>query len=315
MEVINTYEPWSEVAEQCVIGSLLIDPGMLADVCDLICADSFYHANHRRYFKAITEVAAKGPVDIAVVTDHLQEFSTLEPTDLAYMLEMSMNTPSFKNVMAYSKVIKGKSNERDVLIAFKNGRDALIDEDNQSSEDRINNAMAQVSALNFDEAKTETFNQSMSNVIAGIEDRLTQTGFITGLETGLKELDEATCGLQATDLIVLGARPSMGKTTLAMNIASKAALDGKEGVTLVFSMEMGQSQLQQRLLASEGGIRLHGIQRPKEMHDFEWDYLGAAAKKFTKANMVIDDSNPLKVIRSSAKRIVINPGKPLTPPF
>ena len=129
----------------------------------------------------------------------------------------------------------------------------------------------------------------MKSVIDQMEVRLTQTEVITGVKTGFDDIDRATCGLQDTDLIILGARPSMGKTTLAMNIAATSALNGKEGVTLIFSMEMSQQQLQQRLLASEGGIRLHAIQRPKEMQQHEWTLLNAATQKILKAKMVVDE--------------------------
>jgi len=303
MKTINTYQPWSQEAEQTVIGSVLTRPSMLADLTDIIAPEDFYGAQHIMYFEAIMAVSEKSAIDLITVFAHCEEFLGATREDFTYLTEITLEGVSYNNVIDYAKIVKGKSKEREVIQSFRDGHAALIDEDAGSSEERINNALAPVSALNFDEDKTETFEDGIKAVIKQLEVRLTQTEVITGLKTGLDELDQATCGLQNTDLIILGARPSMGKTTLAMNIAAAASLGATEGVTLVFSMEMSQQQLQQRLIAAEGGVRLHAIQRPKELFDYEWEGVGRATKKMLEARMVVDDRPGLNPVQMRGKCI------------
>lgn len=305
METINSYKPFSEEAEQAVLGGVLHDPDVFPDVLDTLIADDFYFpANREIYAAMLFSSDNEQPIDPVIIGQHLESRKMLDDCGgFAYLMELGGSAGTVSNTKAYLSIVKDKSRERQVIAASRVMNKEVMAEDG-TSEERINNAMACVSALDFSEKRERNWGQILKQVATNIEERHAATDTIHGLNTGFSDIDIATCGLQKTDLIILAARPAMGKTTLAMNIASEAALKCESGVTIVFSMEMGAEQLCERVLASTGGVKLSSIKSPKTMDDCEWPLFSEAIRKNKDANMVVDDRAALtpQQVRSKCLR-------------
>lgn len=300
---------YSQINEQAVLGALLIDNEKIEKVSFLSVSD-FYDLRNKKIFQAIKHLIDNNPItekpaDYITVAEYLINSGSLKREDIAgYTIELYQNTPSSENILRYAKSVKEYSLKRQAA-ALSND---LIKKAYDSSEN-IKNALsvAENSLLNIIENSDNTQNsvnslKSMINpIIDEIQDRYNNKKDITGLNTGFIDLNRFTLGLQSGDLIIIAGRPSMGKTTFAMNVAENAALNGAK--VLFFSLEMSDKQLTYRIISSLGGISLSNLQTGK-LNDTDFSNIGIATDKMQKIDLYIDDeSHSLIDIQRQSRRI------------
>ncbi|MFZ5564045.1 MAG: replicative DNA helicase [Thermodesulfobacteriota bacterium] len=304
--LLHRLPPQNIEAEESILSSILIDPdaSTLFDVLELLSAEDFYKSAHQKIFAAITALVEKNePVDLVTVKNTLQETGDLETIGgAAYLATLVDSAPYAGNARHYATIIKNKSALR-----------RLIENANEISRRCFDNPadvegvidFAERSILDVAEQKAGRDFYKLSQIIStNIETIETNQGrWITGIPSGFPRLDNLTSGFQKSDLIILAARPSMGKTALALNIARNAAIDANIPVA-VFSLEMSKEQLSMRLLTSEARIdsyRLRGGHASKQ----DWIRITDAATVLEQAPLYIDDSPGLTSmeIRAKARRL------------
>ena len=294
-------------AEQSVLGGLMLDPNAWDLVCDILVADHFYKPAHQKIFYSIAELHKKNqPIDILTVSNNLLSAGVLEDIGGAsYLAEILDATPSAVNIKSYAEIVQEKAILRDTISKCQN----VIEEAYSTKYESIENFIDTVEARFFsltDSKKTQGL-VSAADIIAGslkkIEELYEKKATITGVGTGFVDLDKATTGLQPGELVIVAARPSMGKTALGLNMAAHAALRGKRKVAF-FSLEMGSQQIMLRLLASEARIDMQNI-RVGKITDANWPQLINAASVISESHLFIDDTNGISPmeIRSKCRRL------------
>ncbi len=303
--------PHSFEAEQAIIGGLLLNNEAWNDVAERVVERDFYHRAHRQIFATIELLSSEDiPVDLVTLSEHLENKKELEGVGgIAYLAELLQLTPSAANINNYSDIVRERAIVRE-LIGVANE----IAEAGYDTEGRDSNEL-----LDFAETKVFQIAESRSNKSEGpqaIKDILKETvakiddlcknprDGITGLSSGYNDLDQMTTGFQPGDLIIVAARPSMGKTTFAMNLAENAALNADKP-TVIFSLEMPADQIMNRMLASLGRID-QGKIRTGQLDENDWASLSSTMSiLLQKGNMYIDDSSGLTPteLRSRARRI------------
>lgn len=298
------YSLFSETSEQSVLGGLLMDSSRVAEVIEVVTSEDFFLKAHQHIFRVFEKMfEASMPIDVTTVIAQLESEKVLEESGgLAYLGELATNTPSSANVVAYAKSVKDKAIEREVLIISKSMAEA-IQSDEGTSEDRVNNALSFATGFTIEDKKEKTMNQILKSVTYDIEHRF-KNQELSGISTGFNKLDERFHGLQKTDLIVIGARPSMGKTSFAMNIAENIATNGDDGAVLIFSLEMSAEQLVKKSICSLGNIAQNSL-RDGKLSDGEWTGLSQAILKLKQSGMIIDDRPSLTVQQVRAKALKI----------
>lgn len=300
--------PFSIEAEQSIIGSILIDKEAVFKVISTIDPEDFYRDEHRTIMKAVYDLAMKEkPIDIISVADSLKSKGKLDAVGgIAYLARLADSVPNSANVDYYVKIVKDKSLLRQLIsiggeiseLGFNqsNDVDALID----TAEKKI---------FSLSQKRIKTYFVQLKDFLGKsfeeIERRYKlKTGF-AGLPSGFKSLDKITGGFQASDLIIIAARPSVGKTSLATNIAEYVAGKEKKGVA-IFSLEMSKEQLVERMLCSEAMVDMQRL-RTGYLRDEDWNKLTAAYGDLYEAPIFIDDSPDITVneIRAKARRLKI----------
>ena len=301
--------PHSIEAEQSVLGGLLLDNSAWDRAGDLLTETDFYRYEHKLIYKAVGElVAATKPADVITVFEQLQMHGKAEECGgISYLNALAQSVPSAANLRRYAEIVR----ERAVLRK-------LIEASDEIATNAFNPAGRSVSQI-LDEAEGRVFQigeegqrnkqgfQSMDQLVVQLIDRVTElhengAEDVTGVRSGFYDLDKMTAGLQPGDLIVLAARPSMGKTAFALNIAENVAV--QEGLpVVVFSMEMGASQLALRMVGSLGRID-QGHLRTGRLNDDEWGRLSEAVDRLKSANVFIDETAALNAaeLRARARR-------------
>jgi replicative DNA helicase len=303
--------PQSIEAEQSVLGALLLDNGAWDRIADLLAADDFYRADHRLAFQHIGALIESGkPADALTLAESLERSGKLaEVGGAAYLAALAANTPSAANVRRYAEIVRERSIMRSLAAVGTEiadsaynpmGRDAktLVDE----AEGRVfriaeAGAKARHGFVKIDPLLTETVER-----IDMLYNRENKSDII-GLATGFLDLDRMTSGLHAGDLVIIAARPSMGKTGLAMNIVEHVALELRKAVA-VFSMEMSGTQLAMRMIGSVGRFDQHEL-RTGTFKDDDWSRLVDAVGRLNEAEIYIDDSAGLNALelRARARRL------------
>ena len=294
-EIIKTI-PSSQEAEQAVIGGLLIDPEKLPDVLELITAADFYFSENRVIFERI-EVMTESIKDINVIT-----IAELVPESFAYIVGLAKDTPSAANVVSYSAIILNRSKERQ-LIAAANTITQLAYDNDKKTEDKIIEAQAALLGMESNEGEEAAqANSAIRAVVDEIELRFNNKGAPIGLQTGIKAIDEKINGLRNANLMIIAARPAMGKTTLAMNIAENNIRQGVP--VLVFSAEMSRAELMERMVASSGNINFGKI-RSGQLVDDDWAKLSAGISHLRDKPLYIDDRGGLHInqVKASARKM------------
>jgi len=307
--------PHSIEAESSVLGGLLLDNGAWDRVGDLLVDGDFYRYEHKQVYAAIGAlVNASRPADVITVYEHLQSLGKAEEIGgLGYLNALAQYVPSASNIRRYAEIVR----ERSILRKLVSASDEIA----TNAFNTQGRAVAQI----LDEAEQKIFNigeegsrmkqgfQAMPQLVVDLLDRVQEMADsqsdITGVPTGFIDFDRMTSGLQPGDLIVLAARPSMGKTALAINIAEHVALN--EGLPVaVFSMEMGASQLAVRIVGSIGRVD-QGHLRTGKLSDDEWPRLTEAIEKLRNVSLHIDETPGLtpSELRANARRLARQCGK------
>lgn len=301
--------PQSVEAEQAVLGGLMLAPEAFDRIADQLNEQDFYRRDHQLIFRAIRELAEKNrPYDAVTLGEWFESQGLAEQVaGGAYLVELASTTPSAANIKAYAEIVRDKAVLRQ-LIEVGTGivNDGFQPEGRESGE-LLAKAEQDVFAIGELRARGRSdfvpVNKAMAEAFDVLQTRYANGGGITGMPTGYTEFDEMTAGLQPTDLLILAARPSMGKTTLALNMAEYAAMKTKKAVA-VFSMEMSASQLALRLISSTGRVNATRL-RTGQLEDEDWSRVTSAIRLLREAKIFIDDTPALspEALRAKARRL------------
>jgi len=300
--------PYSLEAEQAVLGGLLIDPGAWDRLDGIVAAEDFYRPEHRRIFEVMASLGQDGsPIDPITVADALSHAGQLEQAGgFGYIAELAAKTPGAANVRAYAQAVRERAQLRSLIMAGTEIADSGYNADGRAVADLIDAAQQRVMALGAQSQDGGDLHCSsrFASLIAEWERRSECDGLV-GLSTGFEALDRRTNGLGDGNLVILAARPSMGKTALAMNIAEHVAVVEKKPV-LVFSMEMSTEELLDRVAASLGRIPYEMIRTGKVFEHSEYSVkVMPTVARLKAAPLYIDDRSSLTVqqMRTTARKI------------
>ena len=301
--------PQSVEAEQSVLGGLMLEGQAWDRVADKITEADFYRKEHRLIFRAIGALAEESsPADVVTVSEWLDKHQELQNAGgLAYLASLANNTPSAANIAAYANIVRERAILRNLIHTATRISGSAYSPEGQSASDILDFAERSIFDISEQGAHRRGGFAPLKTLLTRAVDRI-DTLFraesaITGVSTGFKDLDDMTSGLQAGDLVIVAGRPSMGKTSLAMNIAESTAVGSKLPVA-IFSMEMPGEQLAMRMMASLGRINAHKV-RTGKLDDDDWPRLTHAIGMLAEAPMFIDDTpalTPLE-LRTRARRL------------
>jgi replicative DNA helicase len=294
--------PQNVEAEQSVLGGALLDNTVLNNVVELLAPEDFYKSAHQKIYSAMLELSEKGdPIDTITLNNYLKLKNELENVgDTSYIAFLSSSVPTAANVEYYAKIVREKALLRKVIsLATSLSSEAYNEaEDIDSFLDHVEQS---VYAISNDKIRPSFY--SMKDLIKSsfktIEELYHKKQLITGIHSGFSDLDEITSGFQPSDLIIIAARPSMGKTALALNIAQKSAIEHGSHV-VVFSLEMSKEQLVTRMLCTEAEVDMQRV-RSGYFSESEWPKLTRAAGTLNEAPIYIDDTPAITVLELRAK--------------
>ncbi len=301
--------PHSIEAEQAVIGGLLLDNRAWEQIADKLVDEDFYRNDHRLLFNAIRELEARNePFDAVTLSQHLSNNSKLEQAGgLLYLGRLAKDTPSASNILAYANIVREKSVLRQLIAVGTDISGSGYQPEGRDSKELLDNAEKRVFQIAEQGARGQGGFQDMKTLLSKTVDKIdhlfNSDGGITGVSTGFDKFDEMTTGLQPADLVIVAGRPSMGKTTFAMNIAENAAIGDKLPVA-VFSMEMPGDSLAMRMISSLGRVDQHHI-RTGNLTDEDWARITSAIHILSEAKIFIDDTPAMSPneIRAQARRL------------
>ena len=301
--------PHSIEAEQSVLGGLMIDNPSWDQAADLISEDDFYRRDHKLIFRAIAALAEEqSPYDVVTLSEWLEKHNELDNAGgLSYLASLAKNTPTSANIKAYANIVRERSVLRQLIRVASEIGDSAHNPEGKKSAALLDAAESKVFEIAERGARGKSGYKGIKELLVGAVDRIDtlyqNPQAFTGIPTGWNDFDEKTSGLQNSDLIIIAGRPSMGKTSFAMNIVETAAIKSKKSVA-VFSMEMPGEQLVMRMMSSLGRIDQHKI-RTGRLEDTDWPRMTSAVNLLSEAKIFIDDTpglNPIE-IRSRARRI------------
>jgi len=303
--------PHSIEAEQSVLGGLMLDNERWDNVSERVVAGDFFNRSHRMIFSEMQRLLEAGqPIDLITLSESLETRGELEMAGgFAYLAELAKNTPSAANIGAYADIVRERAVVREMIAVANQIADAGYDPQGRSSEDLLDFAESNVFKIAEQRANKAEGPQNIEQILEATVSRIeslvsTPHDGVTGVDTGYQDLNKKTAGLQGSDLIIVAARPSMGKTTFAMNLCENAAMLQEKPV-LIFSLEMPSEQLMMRMLASLSRVDQTRI-RTGQLEDEDWARISATMGiLLEKKNMYIDDSSGLTPteVRSRARRI------------
>lgn len=307
--------PHSIEAEQSVLGGLLLDNAAWDRIADFIREDDFYRYDHRIIFQFIVKlVNASRPADVITVFDALSAAGKADDVGgLTYLNALAQNTPSAANIRRYAEIVRERGILRKLVSASDEISTTAFNPQGKPVDKILDEAEQKIFNIGEEGSRMKQGFQGMDTLVVELLDRVQEMADnpndITGVPTGFYDLDRMTSGFQAGDMIVLAARPSMGKTAFAINIAEHVALN--EGLPVaVFSMEMGASQLAVRIVGSIGRID-QGHLRTGKLTDDEWPRLTEAIEKLRNISLHIDETPGLtpSELRANARRLARQCGK------
>jgi replicative DNA helicase len=308
--------PHSIEAEQSVLGGLLLDNSAWDRAGDLLTDSDFYRYEHRLIYDAVGKlVAATKPADVITVYEQLQTMGKAEECGgIAYLNALAQSVPSAANLRRYAEIVRERAVLRKLIEASDEIATQAFNPQGRGVSQILDEAEGRIFKIGEEGSRNKQGFQSMDNLVVQLIDRVTELSEngaedVTGVRTGFYDLDRMTAGLQPGDLLVLAARPSMGKTAFALNIAENVAV--KEGLpVVVFSMEMGASQLALRMVGSLGRIDQSHL-RTGRLNDDEWGRLSESVDQLKNASVFIDETaalNPAE-LRARARRQARHCGK------
>jgi replicative DNA helicase len=298
--------PQNIEAEQAVLGAIFLEPSSLTVASEVLIPEDFYRAAHQKIFNAMLKLNDEGKVvDLVTVTEELAAAKLIEDTGgVSYLSELASSVPTAANIEYYARIVEEKSLLRRLIRTATE-----IASDGYSREDEVEALLseAEKNILAVAQRKNAGSFHNIKDVLVrtydNIEEMHNRVGDITGISTGFAELDRMTAGFQRNDLIIVGARPSVGKTAFALNIAANVATKTNENVA-IFSLEMGAEQLVMRMLCSEGNIDAQRL-RTGSLTDDDWGKLTMAMGSLSNSGIFIDDTPGVRIsdIRSKCRRL------------
>ncbi len=303
--------PHNLEAEQSVLGSMLIDKAAIAAAAETLEGEDFYRDSHKIIFKSIKELYQKDiPVDMITLIEHLRSTEKLdEAGGISYITEISGSVPSTANLTSYIQIVEDKSILRRLIRSATE-----IIETSYNKQDDVDAVvdLAEKNVFNISEKKNTSDFESMSTVLERgfeeIERIYNNKGETTGVPSGFKDLDEKTSGFQSGDMVLIAARPSMGKTTFALNLAQHAALRAGKSVA-IFSLEMSKEQLAYKLLCAEANVDMLKL-RTGNLDERDWENIARASGPLADAKIFIDDTAGVSIMemRSKCRRLKMEHG-------
>ncbi|RSK29174.1 replicative DNA helicase [Bacillus sp. HMF5848] len=298
--------PHSVEAEQAVLGAIFLQPSSLSSAAELLEPDDFYRASHQKIYEAMLTLSEKGePVDLITVTQELADLKLLEEVGgVSYLSELADSVPTAANIQYYSSIVEEKSILRRLIRTANN-----IVSDGYTREEDVQGLLsdAEKKILEVSQRKNSGAFKNIKDVLVETYDNIealqNRKGDVTGIATGFRDLDRMTAGFQRNDLIIVAARPSVGKTAFSLNIAQNVATKTGENVA-IFSLEMGAEQLVMRMLCAEGNINAQNL-RTGALTPDDWRKLTMAMGNLSNAGIYIDDTPGVRVneIRSKCRRL------------
>ncbi|MBL4833001.1 MAG: replicative DNA helicase [Pseudomonas sp.] len=306
--------PHSIEAEQAVLGGVMLENTTWERVVELLSEGDFYRHDHRLIFRALASLAARNqPFDVVTLAEELDREGLIDQVGgLAYLGQLAKNTPSVANISAYTTIIRERSTLRKLISTSSDIADSAFNPKGKQANAILDEAERQIFAIAESRPKTggpESVNNLLTKAIDRIDTLFNSDGAITGLSTGFTDLDEMTSGLQPADLVIIAGRPSMGKTTFAMNLVENVVLRYDKAV-LVFSLEMPGDSLVMRMLSSLGRIDQSKV-RAGRLDDDDWPRLTSAVNLLNDRKLFIDDTaglSPMEM-RARARRVVREHGE------
>ena len=293
--------PHSIEAEQSTLGAMLIESTAVEKVFEILDKDDFYRENHQALFEVMSALTERSiPVDLITVQEELKNRDNFELVTLPYLLSLFDTVPTAANVEYYAKIVKDKATLKRLvsaaleIIGSARGEVENVDE-------VLDNAERAIFGVSQD--STSSYFSSLRTLLLSVYDNAAEMGEttsrISGLSTGIHSFDMITSGLQNTDLIIVAARPSMGKTSLCLSIAEHVALKEKKPVA-IFSLEMSKEQLALRMLCSQAQVNSHKL-RTGQMNEEEWGDLAKVVQNMYEAQIFIDDATDASALTMRAK--------------
>lgn len=301
--------PHSIQGEQSVLGGLMLDNATWDQIADMLVKDDFYRKEHRLIFGAIASLAEQTqPFDVVTLAETLERNGDLDDAGgLPYLVTLAEETPSAANIKSYAGIVREYSVMRQLISVGTQISDSAFHPQGRDSAELLDHAESKVFAIAEQRSKGGGGFSSIKSLLTKAVDRI-ETLFqqdepLTGLSTGFNDLDEMTSGLQPADLIIVAGRPSMGKTSFAMNIAEHVAIKSGKGVA-VFSMEMPGDALAMRMMSSLGRIDQLRV-RTGKLEDDEWPRLSSAVSILAETQLFIDDTPAMSPteVRARARRL------------
>ena len=293
--------PQSIEAEEAVLGAILVNPTSLGRIVELLKPDSFYKPAHKVIYAAVLELFNKNePIDIVTVSEHLRNKEELDTAGgRSYINDLALNVVTTANIEFYAKIIQEKEIKRALISA--GSEIVAMSYENEDTSNVLDNAQKLI--FNIAAQKDTTDLVGIQDLVVAsyeqIEQRFNNKDDLVGVTTGFYDLDAITSGLQKSDLIILAARPSMGKTAFALNLAQNVAMKGKKGVA-IFSLEMPKQQLVKRMLCAEAEVEANRV-TSGNLQPRDWEKLVEAMTRLSEARIYIDDTSSITSIDIKAK--------------
>lgn len=306
--------PHSLEAEQSVLGGLMLDNSAWDDVSERLISDDFYRFEHRHIFNAMKKLAEENrAIDVVTLSEALELRDQLEQIGgLAYLAELARNTPSASNIKAYSDIVRERATLRKLIQAAGQIADGAFNPQGRPADELVNEAERLVFQISESRPKfggPQNMGQLLTKAVSRIDELYNMKGQMTGLSTGFHDLDEMTSGLQPSDLVIVAGRPSMGKTTFAMNLVEHAVVSSDKAA-VVFSMEMPAEQLMIRMVSSLGRIDQTRM-RTGQLEDEDWPRLTSAVNLLKDRKLFVDDTPALSPseMRARIRRLMREAGE------
>lgn len=309
--VVSQQIPHDSEAEKAVLGAVFLDPEAIIDASDVLQPDDFYEYANRIVFQAMLNISDREEViDPVTLQDELKKNNQVDDIGgIAYVTELSMATPTAAHVTYYAKIVKRKAILRNLISTSQRIIQNAI-EGSDDVTDILDDAESQIMGVSQDNASGgfKSIHDVLNTAMEEINSIPDDGNMVTGLPSGFSELDKMTTGFHDDELIILAARPGVGKTAFALNVAQFVGLKTDKTVAM-FSLEMGAEQLVQRMLASEGLIDSQHL-RTGQLTDEEWRKLVVAAGSLDNTSIYIDDTPGIKMseIRAKARRLAKEKG-------
>jgi len=314
-QISNAIPPNNKEAEQSILGSILIDKDAIIKIVDLIEPTDFYHDTHRLIYEAMLDLYSRhDPIDLLTLANLLEERKTLDSLGgPAYLAELTSSVPTATHVFKYGQIVKNKSTLRK-MIKVGNAITACGYNEDENIENLLETAEKEVFGISqtflkdkfvhIREVLNKRFEEFSALHIADDNEK------VKGISTGYRGLDSILSGLQPSDLIILAARPSMGKTALSLSIVQKIAIEASKAKTVgIFSLEMSKEQLVDRMFCSILGVDSWKLQHGK-LDDKDFQNMGSAMDLLNKAPIFIDDSVGMSIseLKAKARRLQMEHG-------